>query len=410
MEENEKYEKQQSRYKWIFATILICCIAIVVTATATYYYTTQQLAEAGLKIVTSDSADSSIIDSIAATLKNFKTVIDTYYIGDIDEENLLNETIKGFVNGLGDKYSEYYTSDEWAEFEESALGNYKGIGVYMSKNEDDNIVIASVIKGSPAEEVGLKAEDVIVAINDEDFTGKTTEEASTTIKGSTSDKVKLKIYRGSEYIDFEVELREIKIYHVETEMLDNNIGYISLLTFDTGCADELRESLTDLKNQGAQKFILDLRYNTGGLVDEALDIASAFLDKGTTVLYTVDSTGKEVETKTDLESIDTTSDMVVLVNYYSASASEILTGALKDEGRATVVGQTTYGKGVIQNVFSLADGSMLKLTIAEYFTPNKTKINGIGIEPDYEVEITDDDIANSVDSQLEKAKEILNNK
>jgi carboxyl-terminal processing protease len=264
------------------------------------------------------------------------------------------------------------------------------------------------MKESPAEEAGLKAEDIIAAINDEDFIGKTPSEASAKIKNSDDDKVKLKIYRDSEYIDFEIELKEIKIYHVETEMLDNNIGYISLATFDTGCADELRTALTELKNNGAQKFILDLRYNTGGLVNEAIDIASAFLEEGTTVLYTVDSTGSEEETKTELEAIDTTSDMVVLVNYYSASASEILTGALKDQGRATVVGQKTYGKGVIQNVFSLVDGSKLKLTFAEYFTPNKTKINGVGIEPDYEVELTDEDIENSVDSQLEKAKEILN--
>ena len=277
----------------------------------------------------------------------------------------------------------------------------------MSQNEDNNIVIASTIKGSPAEEAGLQAEDIIVSIDDQDFLGKKPEEASKLIKGKEGGKVKLKIARGNEYKEFEVERREVKIYHVESEMLENNVGYISLLTFDEGCAEELKTALEDLKSKGANKYILDLRYNTGGLVDEALKIANYFLDKDKTVLYTVDSDDNKVETKTENDPIDTTSDMVVLVNYYSASASEILTGALKDNGRAKIVGEKTYGKGVIQNVFQLTDGSVLKLTFAEYFTPNETKINQVGIEPDYTVELPSKDSGNTNDTQLDKAKELL---
>ena len=404
----DSYEKKQLKYKFIFSIIATFCIAVVISASATFYYVTKRYADAGLKVNKTELTDSSdTIKAISSSLETFKSVIDKYYIGEIDNEKVLNETIKGYVNGLGDKYSEYYTKEEWDEFQEYALGNYYGIGIYMSQNEDNNIVIASTIKGSPAEEAGLQAEDIIVSIDDQDFLGKKPEEASKLIKGKEGGKVKLKIARGNEYKEFEVERREVKIYHVESEMLENNVGYISLLTFDEGCADELKTALEDLKSKGANKYILDLRYNTGGLVDEALKIANYFLDKDKTVLYTVDSDDNKVETKTENDPIDTTSDMVVLVNYYSASASEILTGALKDNGRAKIVGEKTYGKGVIQNVFQLTDGSVLKLTFAEYFTPNETKINQVGIEPDYIVELPSKDSGNTNDTQLDKAKELL---
>lgn len=404
----DSYEKKQLKYKFIFSIIAIFCIAVVISASATFYYVTKRYADAGLKVNKTELTDSSdTIKAISSSLETFKSVIDKYYIGEIDNEKVLNETIKGYVNGLGDKYSEYYTKEEWNEFQESALGNYYGIGIYMSQNEENNIVIASTIKGSPAEEAGLQAEDIIVSIDDQDFLGKKPEDASKLIKGKEGGKVKLKIARGNEYKEFEVERREVKIYHVESEMLENNVGYISLLTFDEGCADELKTALEDLKSKGANKYILDLRYNTGGLVDEALKIANYFLDKDKTVLYTVDSDDNKVETKTENDPIDTTSDIVVLVNYYSASASEILTGALKDNGRAKIVGEKTYGKGVIQNVFQLTDGSVLKLTFAEYFTPNETKINQVGIEPDYTVELPSKDSENTNDTQLDKAKELL---
>ncbi len=405
----DSYEKKQLRYKFIFAIIATICITVVISASFTFYYVTKKYSAAGLKVdkssLTGDSSDT--IKAITTSLETFKSVIDKYYIGEIDDEKILNETIKGYVNGLGDKYSEYYTKEEWEEFQESALGNYYGIGIYMSQNEDGNIVIASTIKGSPAEEVGLKSEDIIVSIDDQDFLGKKPEDASKLIKGKEGGTVKLKVARGSEYKEFEVERREVKIYHVESEMLENNIGYISLLTFDEGCSDELKTALLDLKSQGANKIILDLRYNTGGLVDEALKIANLFIDKDETLLYTVDSDDKKTETKAQNDAVDTTSDMVVLVNYYSASASEILTGALKDHGRAKVVGEKTYGKGVIQNVFQLTDGSVLKLTFAEYFTPNENKINQVGIEPDYTVELPSAGSNDTTDTQLEKAKEIL---
>ena len=226
---------------------------------------------------------------------------------------------------------------------------------------------------------------------------------SSKIKGEEGTKVKITVLRETEYLDFEVERKSIKVYHVETEMLENDIGYISLLTFDEGCAEELKTKYEEIKAQGAKKIILDLRNNTGGIVDEALAIADYILPKDTKVLITVDSEGNK-ETSITKEDQLMNEEIVVLVNEYSASASEILVGALKDHGRAKVVGKNTYGKGVIQSVFMLTDGSALKLTVNEYFTPNETKINKVGIKPDFEIE---QNVETKEDKQLNKAIELL---
>ena len=200
-----------------------------------------------------------------------------------------------------------------------------------------------------------------------------------------------------------VKREEIKVYHVEEKMLENNIGYMNLATFDEGCSDEFREKYQTLKNQGARSLILDLRNNTGGLVDEALKIADMMIEKDKTLLITVDSKGnKEIDKAKEDPIVE--GDIIVLTNEYSASASEILVGALKDNGRAKSLGTKTFGKGVIQNVFFLNDGSALKLTVNEYFTPNETKINKVGIAPDYEVELPED---SQEDVQLNKAIELL---
>lgn len=232
-------------------------------------------------------------------------------------------------------------------------------------------------------------------------------EVTAKIKGPAGTKVHLKVARVDEYLEFDVERANIKIYHVESKMLENNIGYISLYTFDTDCSVEVEKAIKDLENQGAKKLILDLRNNTGGLVSEAYKIANFFIPKDKDILITEYANGTK-ETSTTITNNITNLDLVLLVNEYSASASEILAGALKDNDRATIVGTTTYGKGVIQQVFSLLDGSVLKLTVAEYYTPKGTKIHEIGLEPDVKVELPEvEDENDFVDTQLNKAKEIL---
>lgn len=406
------YEKKQLRYKYIFILVMVSCLVAVISSCVTYAYfqtngTTTAYTLVGKQSTTENATSEETINAISESLKSFRSVLDNFYIGEIDETKLLDGAIKGYIDGLGDEYSEYMTSEEWEEYQTAALGNYVGIGIYMGTDKDGNTIVSSPIKDSPAEKAGLKTEDIIVEVDGEDVIGVDSSLIASKIKGEAGTKVHLKVARKSEYLEFDIVREEIKIYHVETELKEGNIGYISLLTFDEGCAEEFKAAIKDLEKQGAKKFILDLRYNGGGLVDEALEIINFFLPKGKDVLITVDSNDEKVITKTEKSNI-TNSELVVLVNEYSASASEILVGALKDHGRAKIVGTKTYGKGVIQNVFSLLDGSVLKLTIAEYYTPKESKINKVGITPDYEVELEEvEKEEDFVDSQLNKAIEIL---
>lgn len=399
IEDNFENEKKKFKIKWIFLTILIAIFSAVLASDFTLYY--YGMSSLNKEEAVQDAEEN--IDAISETLKNFRTVIDQIYIGEIDEQKMMDETIRGYVKGLDDEYSEYMTASEWEEYQAAALGNYVGIGIYMSVDKNGNVVVVEPIKGTPAEEAGLKNGDIIVYVNDESMIGIDSEVVSSKIKGEEGTKVKITVLRDTEYIDFEIERKAIKVYHVETEMLENNIGYISLIAFDEGCADEFRTAYMSLKEKGAKKIILDLRNNTGGLVVECLEIADMILPKGNIELITVDAQGnKEISESKNDPIVE--GEMVVLINEYSASASEILVAALKENDRAEVVGKTSYGKGVIQSVLELNDGSVLKLTVSEYFTPKENKINKIGVTPDYEVEL---DVENMIDTQLNKAIEIL---
>lgn len=395
----DSYEKDQLIGRFI---IIAICIAVISSA-VTFLFVTNEVYTGISKAEFSENSNENI-QSIATNIKTFRKMIDRFFIGEIDEQKILDETLKGYVNGLDDEYSEYMTKQEWEDFQSNALGNYVGIGIYMSLDSNGNVVVLSPIPDTPAESAGLKAGDIIVEVDGKNVIGEDTEFVSNEIKGEPGSKVKLKVVRGEEYKDFEVERKAIKVYHVESEMLENNIGYILLNTFDVGCSDEFKEAYNELKSKGAKKLIIDLRNNTGGLVDEAISILNMIVPKDKTLLVTVDSQdNKEITKAVAGNFIDM--DIVVLANEYSASASEILVGALKDNDEATIVGTKTYGKGVIQNVFELTDGSVLKLTVNEYYTPNETKINKVGIEPDVVVEL---DEKASEDNQLKKAIEILN--
>lgn len=413
--EEYKLEKKQWLYRTILIVVVFVIFATIMASGITYYVTYGERYSSLFKSTSkvrsnSDEPEivsaSSTITDISATLANFAEFIDDKYIGEIDKNELIDSTIKGFVEGIGDEYSEYMTKEEWEEYQADALGNYVGVGIYMSQDDDGNIVIISTIKDTPAERAELKSGDLIIGVDGESTAGMSTSDVSSRVKGEEGTEVTLTIYRDGQSLDFTLKRESVKVYHAESKMLEDEIGYISLLTFDDGCAAELDGEMQNLVNQGAKKVILDLRNNTGGLVDEALEILDLFLDKDTTVLITKSADGTEEISKTKADKKYDV-ELVVLVNGYSASASEIVTGALKDNGRAKIIGTQTYGKGVIQNVYPLADGGVLKLTTQEYYTPNNTKINKIGITPDYEIELTDEDIENEYDSQLEKAKEIL---
>jgi len=337
-------------------------------------------------------------------------------LGEINEEKLLEGAIKGYIQGLDDEYSEYFTREELEEYKAEALGNYTGIGIYMAKDTERNLILVlSPIKGSPAEKAGILPGDIISKVDGVTYTGEQMTEASTKIKkGEIGTKVKLEIIRDTEVLNIEVLREEIKINHVETKILENNVGYISISTFDEGSSDEFKTKMDELNSKNIKSIIIDLRNNGGGIVDEAVNIADLFIDKNETLLITVDKNGDEEITKAKKDKLYDFK-IVILTNENTASASEILAGALRDKSEAKLIGIKTYGKGVIQQLITLNDGSGLKITTNEYYTPNRNKINKEGLIPDEIVELPEEfknslNIDENQDTQLKKAIEILDKK
>ena len=315
---------------------------------------------------------------------------------------------------MGDPYSEYISAEDMKDYTQSILGNFVGIGIYMIENEEaDRIEVLSPIKNTPAEKAGIQPGDLIIKADDVEYKASQMTEAATAIKGEEGTSVRLEILRGTETLQFEIVREKITINPVTSKVLNNKIGYIELTSFDDGTGDNFKQEFEKLQQQNISSLIIDLRNNGGGIVDEAIQIADYIADKDSTLLITKDKNDKEDITKAKEDPI-INMPIVILVNENTASASEILAGALKDLGKATLVGTTTYGKGVIQEFLSLYDGSGLKITTQEYFTPNRETINEKGIEPNEKVELPEDvknviSVEESQDTQLKKAIEILKN-
>ena len=408
--EDEKYLKRQRFYKIVMLVVLTAFLTFIFT---TIYITKKyNLSDGDQTISSLFSASSSSDDKLTKSLKNIKSILKKYYLNDIDEDKAIDGAIEGYVSSLGDQYTEYIPKDEMEDYTQNLMGNYVGIGIYMSQNTKDNtIVVLTPIKYSPAEEAGILPGDIIKKINDVEYTGENMTAAANNIKGAEGTKVKLEIQRGQEIKTFEITRKKITTNPVIAEKLDNNIGYLEVTSFDENTAENFKSKYEELKAQGIDSLIIDLRNNGGGLVEEALKIADYIVPKGKELLVTVDKDGKE---KVEKSKEDVLIDMpiVVLVNKNSASSSEILAGALKDLNEATIVGTTTYGKGVIQQFLTLRDGSGLKVTVEEYYTPNRTKINGVGIEPNEKIELPET-ITNPLtvdrkdDTQLQKSIELL---
>ena len=298
------------------------------------------------------------------------------------------------------------------DYLEDTTGNFVGIGIYMTKDTNANkIMVLSPIKGSPAEKAGILPGDYIISVDGVTYTADDMSVAANKIKGEVGSSVKIEILRNSETKTFEIKRENIKVNPVEGKVLENNIGYIEFSSFDEGTADDFKAKYEELAKKGIKSLVIDLRNNGGGIVSEALQIADYILDKDDVVLYEVDKNNKEEIEKSENAPI-INMPIVLLTNGNTASSSEILAGALKDHGKAKIVGTKTYGKGVIQQLLTLPDGSGLKITSEEYLTPNKTKINKIGIEPDEKVELPDSvknvlTVEQKDDTQLQKAIEIL---
>ena len=404
---------KESRGQRIYRSIMLVIITAIITAiiTTVVMYRTSLKKDAISSIEGDETAQISS-SNIVYTLTNFRKIIDKYYLGEVDEQSLLEGAIKGYIEGLGDPYTEYYTAEELEEYKEETLGNFVGIGVYMIQDVEMNVIrVLAPIKDSPAYSAGILPGDIIYKIDGVQYTGEQMDEAAQKIKGEIGTKVNLELIRDNESINIEIERKIIKINHVEASVIENDIGYLQISTFDEGCADEFKKKYEELKNQNIKSLIIDLRNNGGGIVDEATDIADLFADKDATLLVTVDKDNNEDITKAKTDKI-IDMPVVILTNSNTASASEILAGALKDLGVAKIVGTTTYGKGVIQTLLTLGDGTGIKITTNEYYTPNKSKINEVGIVPDEQVDLPEEyknqlEIPQDKDTQLQKAIEIL---
>lgn len=341
-----------------------------------------------------------------ATLESM--IKDTYYLDEVDTQELREGAYEGIVNSLGDVYSVYYTPEETEEILNQSEGVYYGIGAYCQLDTVSGYVkVTGTIANTPAEEAGLMPGDLLYMVEGEDMAGLDLTQVVTKIKGEEGTKVHLTLVRDGEYVEVDVERRKIESPTVQHSMLEDNMAYIQLTEFDDVSVEQFRDALNAVKAENAQGMILDLRGNPGGNLSTVLEIADMLLDEGM-IVYIEDKSGKQQKYYAK-DGMEWELPIVVLVDGNSASASEVLSGALKDHKRATLVGTTTFGKGIVQSLRSLADGSSVKLTVSAYYTPNGINVHGTGIEPDV-VEPFDAESyygEANIDNQLEKAKEVL---
>lgn len=344
------------------------------------------------------------------------TITEKYY-GEIDENVLLEGAVKGMASSLGDPYTSYLNEKEWERLNQQTEGSYVGIGVQVGVMEG-GVVIVTAFDKSPADRAGILSGDVIVKVNGEEI-GSDIDKAVGMMKGTKGKEIKLTIDRKNKGL-FDVDLvaEEIELITVESEMIDSEVGYIRITNFDEHTGKNFTDKLAQLKKEGAKGLILDLRDNPGGLVNTCVEVASNFIEKGECVVYTVDKDGnKEIRNSEGGNSYDM--PVVILTNSYTASASEIITGALKDYGKATIIGEKTFGKGIVQQVFyhekqGFGDGTALKVTVSSYYTPKGNDIHKKGIEPDIEVkypeELLEKPYERETDPQFKEALKVIKDK
>lgn len=359
-----------------------------------------------------DASGELVSDETVKKLEALEEVIQEYYYKeeDISTDAMIDGLYSGLVDSLGDPYSVYYNEEEWQDLMQTTEGIYYGIGAYLSLDPATGLArIAGVIPGTPAEEAGLRENDIIYLVNEEQTQGLELSEIVSKVKGEEGTKVHLTIYREgeSDYLEIDVTRKKIESPTVNYEIYDNGVGYIQIREFDEVTTDQFTEALAVVKGSDAKGLILDLRGNPGGSLPVVVDIARALLPKGL-IVYTEDKYGEREEYSCDGRN-ELQIPLVVLINGNSASASEILAGAIKDYGKGTLIGTTTFGKGIVQRVLPLTDGTALKLTVSSYFTPKGNNIHGTGIEPDIEIELDAEKYyEDDVDNQLERAKEEIN--
>ena len=417
--QEEMERKKRSRYFWNGVFTGAVCMSLLLTCIYAGRMAYQLIRVRAAGTGTAENSDTESVVS-SETLQKIKTIeeaIDTYYFYDdeVSSGDMREGIYKGMVSALGDPYSEYYSKEELEDVVNSNKGISYGIGAYISMNKQSNMaMINGVMDGSPALEAGLREGDIIYEVDGEATQGMTLTQVVSLVKGREGTTVSLKIYREGEgeFLDVDiVRSRQIETTTVESGIVEDTdqIGYLRIREFDSVTVDQYTEAMAELTEYGMKGLILDLRSNPGGDLLAVVEIAKKILPKGM-IVYTEDKNGNRKEyTGDDTWELDV--PLVVLVNEYSASASEILAGAIQDYNKGTLIGTTTYGKGIVQQIHRLNDGTALKLTISAYYTPSGKNIHGVGIKPDIELEYDyEASESEGVDNQVERAIEILEGK
>lgn len=435
MEENEIYavdnpqqssgqNKQDKGGKFFCFGLITGLVVALLIVSAVFWvnrveaYLTGQNIVAGRTDASKDSAkddeavtdeDTAVTPGMIEKLELIEKIIDTYfYEEDIDREILAEGAYKGMVEALGDPYSQYYTAEELAKLYEDSEGIYYGVGAYVSLDTVTGYAkISGVIAGTPAEEADLHADDIIYMVDGVDVYGMSLQEVVSLIKGEEGTTVHLTLVRDGEEIEKDVMRRQVESPTVVYEMHENGMAYIQITEFDIVTVSQFEEAMTTAREEGMKGLIIDLRSNPGGNLSSVVDICRMLLPEGL-IVYTEDRDGRRQEYKCDGKN-EIEVPMVVLVDGNSASASEIMAGAIKDYGIGTLIGTTTFGKGIVQRPVEMSDGSAVKLTISSYFTPKGTNIHGIGIEPDVVCEFDAERYYSEekYDNQKEEAKKLL---
>lgn len=387
--------------------VIYSAVLMVVTAITTFILTTAlnvAMFGFGINTVPKPEMDSKI-NKVA------KIIEESYYL-EPDKTKFADGAVSGLVASLNDPYSVYMTKTEYDQFNTIIEGSYSGIGISVTADKDDKrILVVAPIEGTPAEKAGIKSGDKILKVDGEDVSGEQLDAAVAKMKGKEGTAVSIDVLKADtgEVTTLNLIRENVQLKTVRSEVKDGNIGYVRITTFDQNTGKNFKNEIEQLKQKNIKGLILDLRGNPGGVVDAAQQVADVFLAEGQNVTYMEDRAGKREYVKASGDAYDI--PLVVLIDGGSASASEIVSGALRDYQKAKLVGLKSFGKGLVQAPFRLDDGSYLKLTIARYFTPNGEDINKIGIKPDYEVKLPETDqktmLTDSNDTQLQKALELL---
>ncbi|MBB1565275.1 S41 family peptidase [Candidatus Gracilibacteria bacterium] len=394
--------KQNKNFLTFFLIYLTIFLLGFLTSEAFDFYNAEQKLIIIDKNVNNSKEDSLNLDKYFSVYDKIK---DNYYdFGDVKKEDLVEKSIVGLVSGLNDPYTEYFNPNENKNFMSSLSGDFEGIGAVLEK-VDLGVKITSVVENSPAETAGIKPGDIVTDVNGTNIAKMSTTEVIALIKGPAGKEVNLVLKRGDETIEKQLFTKAIVIPSIAGKEIDDDIGYIGVATFGDKTGTEFKKELEKLKNK--KGIIIDLRDNGGGYLEIAVNMLENFIKRGDVIAYTKYKDGKKDTYYSRSLGDLYNGKIVVLMNGFSASASEIFAGVMKDYQKAILVGEKTYGKGSVQQPIELKDGSMIKITIAKWFTPKDKNIDKEGIEPDVEVKLTKEDVEKKYDRQLEEAKKIL---